>query len=98
MNEYIIAIVYIIFGLIGASGHYLKKRYVDFTTDVSFITYLKYDRVSTINTIISVIFAEITLSLSHGANFNFSLSEIVAILTSGYTLDSGINRAPPKES
>lgn len=91
MNEYLIALYYIILGLIGGGFHYVKKRYVDLTTDLSFKAYLFTNKRATIKTLFAIISAEISLSLLHQGGSFLVFSEVIGALTAGYTADSGLN-------
>jgi len=89
--DYIFGIIYIILGLIGGLGHYVKKRYVDNTLDCSLYFYLFNDKKTTIRTTWAIICAEIGLSLLHTSE-TLGLAELIGALTAGYTADSGINK------
>jgi hypothetical protein len=91
MNDYLIALYYIILGLIGGGFHYIKKRYIDLTTDLSFKDYLFTNKRATIKTLFAIISAEVGLSLLHSGGVYLTLSELVGALTAGYTADSGLN-------
>jgi|LakMenE18May11ns_1017448.scaffolds.fasta_scaffold9926795_3 hypothetical protein len=91
MNEYLISLYYILFGIIGASFHYIKKRYVDETTNLTFKEYLFTNKRATFNTIFAIVSTEVGLSILHSGGDFLSLSEFVGALTAGYTADSGVN-------
>lgn len=94
MFEFIIALEYVILGSIGGLGHYLKKRYVDETTKVSLYCYLATNRVATKQALWAIAGSSIGLSLLHVSNeYWLSLSELVGVLSAGYTADSALNRA-----
>jgi hypothetical protein len=92
MDQYIFAAYYIIIGLIGAYSHYIKKRWVDNTTNDTLIQYLQENRGFTIKSVGSIIAAEIGLSLLHQSGI-ITLSELLGALTAGYTADSGFNKS-----
>lgn len=92
MQQYSFALLYIVIGLAGAAGHYLKKRYVDNTTSQNFVDYLLENRQSTIHAIAVIASAEFALSMTHVIGF-LSPSELVGSLTAGYSADSVLNRA-----
>jgi len=92
--DYMIALIYLILGALGGSGHYLKKRYYDGTTACSLTEYLFLEKKATFHALTAIFFAEIGLSLLHTTGWHFSLSDIVGAVTAGYTADSGLNKAP----
>jgi hypothetical protein len=92
MHEYLLAFFYIILGLIGAAGHYFKKRYIDETTDCSFKEYVLGEPKSTIKALFTIFSAEIALSLT--GTWPIGLNQLIGALTAGYTADSGMNKAP----
>jgi len=92
--DYAIALIYILLGLLGGSGHYLKKRYYDETTTCSFQEYLFMEKKATLHALIGILVAEVVLSLAHTTGWHFSLSDLVGAITAGYTADSGLNKAP----
>ena len=89
MTIYIHAIIYIILGLSGGSFHYLKKRYIDNTTDLSFGKYLLTNKKATLKAAFTIVSAEVGLTLA--SQEFLSLSELVGVLTAGYTADSALN-------
>jgi hypothetical protein len=91
MNEYLISLYYILFGVIGASFHYVKKRYVDETTTLTFKEYLSTNKKATFNAFFTIVSAEVGLSLLHSGGDFLTLAEFVGALTTGYTADSGLN-------
>lgn len=92
MNDYLTALIYIGIGLSGAVGHYLKKRYLDNTTTKNLFDYIKGEPKATAKAVLSIVGAEIGLSLATG--WPISLSAFVGALTAGYTADSAMNKAP----
>jgi hypothetical protein len=94
--DYAIALIYILLGAAGGSGHYLKKRYYDETTTCSFKDYLLMERKATIHALMGIVITEIGLSLLHTSGWHFPLGDIVGAITAGYTADSGLNKAPSK--
>lgn len=95
MGEYGIASIYIVLGLIGGSFHYLKKRYVDNTTKVSFKDYLTGEPRSTAKALLAIFSAEIGLSLT--GVWPIGLNQLIGAITAGYTADSGMNKAQDSE-
>jgi len=93
--EYLIALAYILLGLSGGAGHYLKKRYVDGSTRDSFLEYLKSNPPSTKKAIFTIVTTEIGLSLASGGIL--SLSNVVGAITAGYAVDSGLNRSSDQQ-
>ena len=94
MTDYVIALIYINLGYIGASCHWVKKRYVDNTTVCSFIEYLKGEKKATIKAVLAIFSTEIALSLAHTGGYHIPLGELVGAITAGYACDSGLNKAP----
>lgn len=91
MNEWNKFGLYIIVALIGAVSHYLKKRYIDNTTMLSFKEYLLTNKVATLKAFGSCIAVAYGYALS-GAEV-FALATIAGVLTGGYVSDSGLNKA-----
>lgn len=91
--DYLFALIYIVVGLAGASGHYFKKRYIDRSTNDKFLDYIHLTDPNTQKAILSIVGAEILLSLSHTTGWSFPLSELVACVTTGYASDSIMNRS-----
>jgi len=96
MSEYIFALIYVILGFLGGTGHWIKKRYIDDTTKDTFTTYLVTNSTRTKQAIWSIIGAEVGLSFLHSSGM-LSLQEIVGALTAAYTLDSALNRSSEQE-
>lgn len=99
--EYLIALVYILLGLIGGTGHYLKKKYIDCSTQLSFIEYLVSEPKATKRSIVTIIATEIGLSLASGGFVSggfLSLGDMFGALTAGYAVDSGLNKAGDAQS
>lgn len=90
MNDFKLYIGYIVLGLIGGSGHYLKKRYIDDTTSDSFFHYLTSNFKSTKQATVAIIGSSISLALAHTGVVG--MQEIISVLTAGYMVDSVINR------
>ena len=90
MNEIFIYPLYVTLGLIGGSGHYLKKRYIDDTTRDSFFHYLTVDLTSTKKASLAILTAAISLALTHTGSI--SGQDVLSILTAGYVADSGFNK------
>ena len=90
MNDLIIYPLYIVLGLIGGSGHYIKKRYIDDTTKDSFFHYLTIDFTSTKKATLAIIGSSISLAATHAGVIG--VQEIISILTAGYMVDSVLNR------
>ena len=93
MTSYVFALIYIVLGLIGASGHYLKKRYWDNTTKESFLNYLSGEPKATMHAVVAVTGSSIMLSLAHTGTDWLTLSELIGAITAGYANDSAFNRA-----
>ena len=91
LNEWTQCLLYIIIGFVGGGWHYVKKRYVDNTTTLSFIAYLQSDKGSTIKTIGAIILAEFSIS-SLNTSHVFHIVDFVTALTAGYTADSHLNK------
>ncbi|MDD5084230.1 MAG: hypothetical protein PHT88_04885 [Candidatus Moranbacteria bacterium] len=92
MNDYVNALIYIGFGLIGAGFHYGKKRWVDKTTNDTVSQYLFAHLPSTFYSLAGMAFAEANLSLLQTSSA-LSLANVIGALTLGYAADSGINRS-----
>jgi len=90
MNDLTIYPLYIVLGLIGGSGHYIKKRYIDDTTKDSFFHYLTIDFTSTKKATLAIIGSSISLATTHAGVIG--MQEIISILTAGYMVDSVLNR------
>ena len=90
MNDYIRGLAFVVIGLIGGAAHYLKKRYVDNTTDLNFIQYLLTNRKATLNALFGIIAAEIPLSLAGIGPIG--LGELSGAFTAGYVADSSLNK------
>lgn len=90
--EYITALKYVIVGLIGVYAHWFKKRHVDNTTNAGFLHYMNGKMASTIYSMGGVVFAELQLSLLQVGDFG--LKDFITAFTLGYSIDSGVNRAP----
>lgn len=97
MNEYLIALIYIGLGIVGANMHFLKKRYVDLTTKDSLYMYLTENFASTVYTLCGIAMAEVNMALMQ-TNAPFALANVIGALTVGYTADSAINRSSEAES
>jgi hypothetical protein len=95
MNEYIFALIYIALGLLGAVGHYEKKRWVDSTTVLSLRAYIASCPKSSVNAILAIGMAELTLS-TMAADHVLTLSNVIGAVTAGYTFDSGLNKTDEK--
>lgn len=91
-HELIQLLAFIILGLAGQVAHYLKKRYWDNTTTLSLLQFIRNDPLSTKQAIASTILATATLSLAQDPSVGYHLSDILAPLTAGYTLDSWLNK------
>lgn len=94
MIEYIWALLYIVLGLIGGAFHWVKKRYIDLTTEDSFWRYLVENSKHTRQATYAIICAEVALSLVHTGT-GITLSELIGALTAGYMADSTLNKATP---
>lgn len=92
MYQYTNALIYILLGLMGGTAHYLKKKYVDKTTDDSFVQYLTGNFPHTLYSIGAIAFSEINLSLLQAGDV-IALGELVGALTMGYSMDSTVNKA-----
>ena len=86
---------YIIVGVIGSVLHYLKKRYVDNTTDQSFHEYLFVHKQSTFNALAAIVSAEYALSMSD-TDYIWDVQSFIGALTAGYNVDSVFNRSDVK--
>ena len=92
--DYLIAMFYVFMGCLGGSGHYLKKRYYEEAITCGFKDYLMQEKKATLHTLVGILFVEIGLSVAHVTGWHFPLSDLVAAVTAGYTMDSGLNKAP----
>ena len=90
MNDFILYPLYIVLGLLGGSGHYLKKRYVDDTTKDNFFHYLSVDFTSTKKAALTIICSSIGIAVNHIDPV--SMQELFSILTAGYMADSVFNK------
>jgi hypothetical protein len=93
MSDYKWFMIYLIIGFVAGYAHWLKKRYVDETTQSTFSEYLKQERKSTYNYLSAVVIAEIALSLAH-TGLTLTLTDFVAAFGAGYMADSGLNKSP----
>jgi hypothetical protein len=93
--EYLIPLAYIVLGLIGGSFHYIKKRYIDETTQQSFWAYLKNDFRATKRATFTIITTEIALAAASGGVLG--MNGIIGALTLGYSADSATNIASDAE-
>jgi hypothetical protein len=91
MSEYVWLVVHVVLGLIGGAFHWIKKRYIDDTTLVNFIQYLRGDFTYTKRATYAIICAEVALSMTHIGG-TLTLSELLGALTAGYMADSTLNR------
>ena len=98
MNEFIIALEFIIIGYLGAIGHYFKKRHIDDTTKDSLYHYLTVDTTTTKQAAWGIAGAAIGLSFLHTNGYWLSLQELSGVLTTGYTVDSWLNRSTESKS
>ena len=94
-HELIQLIAFILLGFVGQVAHYMKKRYWDNTTSLSLIQFMKDDPMSTKQAIVSTLLATSTLSFAQNPSVGYHLSDILAPLTAGYTLDSWLNKPSP---
>jgi hypothetical protein len=94
MNQLTNAAIYIGIGLFGGLVHYLKKRYIDNTTDKCFLRYLLDDKSSTWRYVVGVASAEIGLAAMQAGDV-IALTELIGALSVGYSFDSAINKAEP---
>jgi hypothetical protein len=92
MNQLTNAAIYIALGLFGGLVHYLKKRYVDGTTDKSFMRYLLDDKSSTWRAVTGIASAEIGLAALQAGEV-MALTELIGALSVGYSFDSTLNRS-----
>lgn len=92
MNDYLNALVYIGFGLFGGFVHWLKKRYIDNTTDKCFLRYLLDDKPSTWRALTGIASAEIGLAALQAGDV-MALTELIGALSVGYSFDSTLNRS-----
>lgn len=96
MNEYTVALTYIVLGLIGGAWHYAKKRYIDKTTTLTFIQYLQSDIGFTLTAMGAIVGAELTLASTAGVHFPH-LNELIGAITTGYMADSHLNKCNSNE-
>lgn len=96
MHQYLNALIYILLGLCcGLYFHYLKKRYVDRTTQCTLKEYCLGNFGSTLTAVTSIVLAEITLSTAQVGDW-IALPELVGAITTGFSLDSISNVAPDR--
>ena len=91
MNEYIIFIIYTFFGIVGAVGHYLKKRYKDKVICCDLWYYITNNVEATLYAVGSIAFFEMVLASNANAD-PLSLVSIIAALGVGFGSDSGFNK------
>jgi hypothetical protein len=84
-------------GIIGLYIHWFKKKNVDHTTECSFLNYMNGSFAATLYSIGGILFAEINLSLLQESEY-MGLKDMIAAFTLGYSIDSGVNKAPDKDS
>ena len=58
MHQYTNALVYVLLGLMGATVHWWKKRYISKETENSFVQYITGNFPYTLYTVLSIAFAE----------------------------------------
>jgi hypothetical protein len=90
VTQIINLVVFIVLGLIGAYAHWFKKFYIDKTTTNTLKMYILTDLHSTLYAVSTIVFSEMGLS---AANPSFTMTALIAGLTTGYMFDSGINKA-----
>lgn len=93
LESYLITLEYFAIGLIGGSGHYLKKRYLDNTTLDSFETYLSANITSTYKAIFAIFCSTTALSIANTTGYILSMPELYGVLTAGYSADSLLNKS-----
>lgn len=91
MEEYTRGLLFIGLGIIGSSLHWVKKRYIDRTTTLSFFEFQKSDPKHTILALSGVVAAEIPLSLASTGFIH--LNELAGAISAGYMADSTFNKA-----
>jgi hypothetical protein len=94
MQQLTNATIYIALGLFGGAVHYLKKRYIDNTTDKCFLRYLLDDKASTWRALTGIASAEIGLAALQAGEV-MALTELIGAVSVGYGFDSAINKAEP---
>lgn len=93
MQQFIIALEFILFAYVGALGHYLKKRYIDDTTKDSLNYYLTVNRTATKQAMWTIAGSAIGLSLLHTNGYWLGLQELIGVLAAGYAVDSWLNKS-----
>ncbi len=83
---------YMIIGLVAGYFHWLKKRYVDETTQLTFADYMKRERKATYNYVCAVIMAEVSLAIAH-TGLTLTFTDFIAAFGAGYMADSGLNKS-----
>jgi hypothetical protein len=92
MQQLTNAAIYIALGLFGGFVHWLKKRYIDGTTDKNFWHYLADDKPSTWRALTGIASAEIGLAALQAGDV-LALTELIGALSVGYSFDSTLNRS-----
>jgi len=98
MQQFIIAIEFVLLSFVGAFGHYLKKRYFDDTTKDSLGYYLIVNQTATKQAMWSMAGSAIGLSLLHTNGYFIGLQELIGVLTAGYAIDSWLNKSSESAS
>ena len=90
-DEIINTLIYIFLGLLGGVGHYMKKRFFEKSIDIGFLEYLRVEPETTQQAFYSIIASSYGLSLLH-VGPTYHLNELIAVIASGYSFDSILNR------
>lgn len=91
-NESLTALIYIGLGLMGSTSHWLKKRYIDLTTNDSLPHYLLSNLPTTVYTLAALVMAEINLAILQTGTA-MGLANIIGAITLGFVTDSSINKS-----
>jgi hypothetical protein len=93
MSDFKWFVIYLTIGIVAGCFHFLKKKYVDNTTQATLFDYMSQERQATYNYLSAVVMAEIALSVAH-TGITLTLTDFVAAFGAGYMSDSGLNKSP----
>jgi hypothetical protein len=93
MTQWIHALIYCLIGLVGAYGHYLKKRYKDNTTTDSLHDYCFENFPHTLWAVFGIFGSELILAAAGVPGSEIGLDNIMAAWAVGFANDSVINKA-----
>ena len=93
MQQYLIALCFIVFCMVGAILHYVKDRYFENKIDCSLVAYCVNNKSSTFNALKAIVATAVPLAMVHSGGWSFSLAEVYGLIGAGYACDSWFNKA-----